>query len=115
MTYDGSRVAAGIKVYLDGRLAPLDVLLDELNQSFQSKEPLRIGAGGGLENRFVGGIDEVQRPRHRPWLTMRSRFWPRVSRSGRSWRFPSRGGRLVRHEKSETASWRPERPSQSAS
>jgi hypothetical protein len=59
VTYDGSRVAAGIKIYLDGKPAPLAVLLDELNQSFQTKEPLRIGAGGGSENRFDGGIDEL--------------------------------------------------------
>jgi hypothetical protein len=58
ITYDGSRVAAGIKVYFDGEPAPLTVLLDELNQSFQTREPLRIGAGGGPEGRFVGAIDE---------------------------------------------------------
>ena len=58
VTYDGSRVAAGVKVYVDGKLAPINVLLDELNQTFQSKEPLRIGAGGGVGSRFVGAIDE---------------------------------------------------------
>ena len=58
VTYDGSRVADGIKVYLDGKPAPTTVLLDELNQSFQTKEPLRIGAGGGPEGRFLGAIDE---------------------------------------------------------
>ncbi len=58
VTYDGSRVAAGVKVYVDGKLAPINVLLDELNQTFQTKEPLRIGAGGGLGSRFVGAIDE---------------------------------------------------------
>ena len=58
VTYDGSRVAGGIQVYLDGQLAPLAVLLDELNQSFETKQPLRIGAGGGPEARFEGAIDE---------------------------------------------------------
>ncbi len=58
MTYDGSRVADGIRVYIDGRLAPLDVLLDELNQSFATKQPLRVGAGGGPESLFAGAIDE---------------------------------------------------------
>jgi hypothetical protein len=58
VTYDGSRVADGVRVYLDGVSAPLNVLLDELNQSFESKQPLRIGAGGGPEARFVGAIDE---------------------------------------------------------
>jgi hypothetical protein len=60
MVYDGSRVAAGIKVYLDGRPAKLRVLLDDLNQSFESKEPLRIGAGGGPGARFRGLIDDVR-------------------------------------------------------
>ena len=40
VTYDGSRLAGGVKVYVDGKLAPLKVLLDELNQTFQTKEPL---------------------------------------------------------------------------
>ncbi len=59
VTYDGSRVAGGIKIYLNGQLSPITVLLDELNQSFQTKEPLRIGAGGGSESRFLGAIDEA--------------------------------------------------------
>jgi hypothetical protein len=58
VTYDGSRVASGVKIYLDGKLAATQVLLDELNQSFQTKQPLRIGAGGGQDSRFVGEIDE---------------------------------------------------------
>jgi hypothetical protein len=60
MTYDGSRVAAGIKVYIDGRPAKMRVLLDDLNQSFESKEPLRVGAGGGPEARFRGLLDDVR-------------------------------------------------------
>ena len=58
-------VAAGVKVYVDGKLAPIKVLLDELNQTFQTKEPLRIGAGGGAASRFAGAIDEpASTPRH---------------------------------------------------
>jgi hypothetical protein len=60
MTYDGSRLAKGVGIYVDGRPAKLNVLLDELNQSFETKEPLRIGAGGGPEGRFRGSIDEVR-------------------------------------------------------
>src|SRR5262249_11247209 len=56
VTYDGSRVAAGVKVYIDGRPEKTKVLLDELNQSFATKEPLRVGAGGGPEDRFRGAI-----------------------------------------------------------
>ena len=58
VTYDGSRGAAGVKIYVDGKLTPVKVLLDELNQTFQTKEPLRIGAGGGTRQRFIGAIDE---------------------------------------------------------
>ncbi|HEV3263031.1 MAG TPA: DUF1549 domain-containing protein, partial [Gemmataceae bacterium] len=60
MTYDGSRVAKGVAVYIDGRPAKLKVLLDELNQSFETKEPLRIGAGGGPGGRFLGSINDVR-------------------------------------------------------
>jgi mono/diheme cytochrome c family protein len=48
-TYDGSRVAEGVKLYVDGQLQQQTVLLDELNQTFATKEPLRIGGGGGPE------------------------------------------------------------------
>jgi hypothetical protein len=60
MTYDGSRVAGGVQIYLDGRPVKIKVLLDDLNQSFQSPEPLRIGAGQGPENRYHGLIDDVR-------------------------------------------------------
>ena len=59
VTYDGSRVAAGVKVYMDGKLAPVSVLLDELNQTFFTKAPLRLGAGGGPASRFAGAIGEL--------------------------------------------------------
>ena len=36
------------------------VHLDELNQSFDTKEPLRIGGGGGPAGRFHGALDEVR-------------------------------------------------------
>ena len=60
VTYDGSRVAEGVKIYVDGQARKLTVLLDELNQSFAVKQPFRIGAGAGPENRFRGLIDEVR-------------------------------------------------------
>jgi hypothetical protein len=60
VTYDGTRVADGVKLYVNGQPAKLHVVLDELNQSFDSKEPLRIGGGGGLDGRFHGLIDEVR-------------------------------------------------------
>jgi mono/diheme cytochrome c family protein len=59
-TYDGSRVADGVELYVDGELHEKTVLLDELNQSFAAKSPLRIGGGGGPAMRFRGKIDEVR-------------------------------------------------------
>ncbi len=60
LTYDGSRMAAGIHLYLDGQPLQTTVNLDDLNQSFDAKQPLRIGAGLGSTNRFHGLIDEVR-------------------------------------------------------
>ena len=56
VTYDGSRVAGGIHVYLDGKPLELDVLLDGINQTFAVDEPFRIG--GGHAN-YSGDIDDV--------------------------------------------------------
>jgi hypothetical protein len=60
VTYDGSRVAAGMKVYLDGRPAKLVIDLDDLNQNFRSKEPLRLGAGHSPAACFHGSLDDVR-------------------------------------------------------
>ncbi len=58
-TYDGSRAADGVRIYVDGEPQKLKVVLDELNQNFAAKEPLRIGGGGGADNRFHGSIGDV--------------------------------------------------------
>ncbi|HVC94179.1 MAG TPA: DUF1553 domain-containing protein [Pirellulales bacterium] len=60
VTYDGSRVANGVKVYIDGSPEPMAVRLDELNQTFATAQPLRIGGGGGPEGRFHGLLDDVR-------------------------------------------------------
>ncbi len=59
-SYDGTRLAEGSKVYVDGRTAELTIHLDELNQAFGVKAPLRIGAGDSEESRFEGLIDDVR-------------------------------------------------------
>ena len=59
MTYDGSRAASGVEFYIDGVRQKKKVLLDELNQSFNAKDPVRVGAGLGVNNRFQGEIGEV--------------------------------------------------------
>jgi len=58
VTYDGSRVAAGIKVFVDGSPVPMEVKLDRINQTFAlPKEPVRIGGG---QSHFAGVIDDVR-------------------------------------------------------
>ncbi len=57
VTYDGSRIADGISIYVDGRLQPQQANHDFLNQTFASEEPLRIGKGHG---NFHGSIDDVR-------------------------------------------------------
>jgi hypothetical protein len=61
LTYTGSRWASGVKIYVDGEDQKLEILLDDFNsQGAVKREPLRIGAGGGPENRFRGSIDDVR-------------------------------------------------------
>jgi hypothetical protein len=60
LTYDGSRLASGVRIYLDGQLLKARILLDYMNQPFDVKQPLRIGAGLGRANRFHGRITEVR-------------------------------------------------------
>jgi hypothetical protein len=60
VVYDGSRVASGVQIYVDGEPQKLRVLLDQLNQTFQTKQPLRIGAGGGPANRFHGMVSDAR-------------------------------------------------------
>jgi Protein of unknown function (DUF1553)/Protein of unknown function (DUF1549)/Concanavalin A-like lectin/glucanases superfamily/Planctomycete cytochrome C len=57
-TYDGSRLASGIRVYLNGESLKLKTPLDDLNQNFDAKQPMRIGAG--LASRFQGSIGQVR-------------------------------------------------------
>ena len=59
-TYDGSRVANGTRIYVDGEPVNITVLLDELNQDFKIKEPLRIGSLVGSKGRFHGYIDDLR-------------------------------------------------------
>ena len=60
LTYDGSRAASSVRLYLDGQPLKTKIHLDDLNQSFAAKEPLRIGAGLGPANRFHGSIAQVR-------------------------------------------------------
>jgi hypothetical protein len=61
LTYDGSRYAEGVKLYVDGEPWEWEVQLDDLNNPRPlARQPVKIGAGGGPENRFKGAIDEVR-------------------------------------------------------
>lgn len=64
MAYTGSRMAEGVKLYVDGKPVELKVELDNLyrplnNGGIEFPEPLRLGAGGGPTRRFAGKLDEV--------------------------------------------------------
>ena len=73
VTYDGSRAAAGIAVYVDGVAQKLKVHLDFLNQTFVSDQPFRIGP-------FRGAVDDVRvyarrlLPDEVGWLTVVERI-----------------------------------------
>lgn len=63
-TYDGSKVADHVRLYIDGRPAKTKVLMDTLyrpyrNAGSQFNVPIRIGAGWGPERRFHGLISGV--------------------------------------------------------
>ncbi|HYT91262.1 MAG TPA: DUF1549 domain-containing protein, partial [Gemmataceae bacterium] len=60
MTYDGTRLASGVKLYVNGVRQQLEVSLDDLNQDFKTKQPLRIGWGGERGRLFRGWIDDVR-------------------------------------------------------
>jgi hypothetical protein len=58
VTYDGSMKAAGVRIHVNGEPQRLKVLFDQCIWPIDSKEPFRVGAGGGL--RFQGSIDDVR-------------------------------------------------------
>src|SRR5262245_50626411 len=59
-TYDGSRLASGAQIYLDGLPQKLTVDYGLLIEPIKNKEPLRIGGDADSEQRFHGLIDEVR-------------------------------------------------------
>jgi hypothetical protein len=59
LTYDGSLKAGGVKLYLDGKAAPLDISKDQLKGSIGSSAPFHLGKRGESYP-FKGKIDEVQ-------------------------------------------------------
>ena len=59
VTYDGSRKAAGIKIYFDGKSQPWTIEQDRLTGSIRSKTPLYIGRRSA-SSQFGGAVDDVR-------------------------------------------------------
>jgi len=61
MTYDGSRLAAGIRLFVDGRESPLRIIKDHSNNDFKIDDGmLRVGHGPQALDRFCGYIHDVR-------------------------------------------------------
>ncbi|MCP4940815.1 MAG: DUF1553 domain-containing protein [Planctomycetaceae bacterium] len=58
-TYDGSSRAAGVKIYVDGKLAPLDTISDTLSGTIATEQSFHIGRRSASVP-FQGKIDEVR-------------------------------------------------------
>lgn len=59
VSYDGSRKAAGVHVFVDGVEAPVNVMRDTLDGPMSNSQPLRIGRrDNGLG--FYGHLDELR-------------------------------------------------------
>ncbi len=59
VNYDGSGKASGVKLYLDGKPVPAEVLQDQLSGSFRASAPLEIG-NKGKGAPFEGQLDDVR-------------------------------------------------------
>jgi Protein of unknown function (DUF1553)/Protein of unknown function (DUF1549)/Domain of unknown function (DUF4375)/Concanavalin A-like lectin/glucanases superfamily/Planctomycete cytochrome C len=59
VTSDGSKKAAGVKMYVDGKLEPVDATNDTLRDTLRTEKPLHIGRRGASLN-FKGKLDDVQ-------------------------------------------------------
>ncbi|HKB04451.1 MAG TPA: DUF1553 domain-containing protein [Gemmataceae bacterium] len=59
MTYDGSKKAAGVRIYVDGKLADLEATNDKLKGTIRTDKPLHIGRRGSSLP-FQGKLDDFQ-------------------------------------------------------
>ncbi len=59
ITYDGSSLAAGVHIYIDGNEKILLVVRDALSASIQNAEDCRIAARDRPTHHFEGQVDEV--------------------------------------------------------
>ncbi len=58
--YDGTRWAKGVRVFVDGKQVELRVLIDDLNQTFATKEAFRFGNADGPDNTFFGKMRDIR-------------------------------------------------------
>jgi hypothetical protein len=64
VTYTGSRMAEGVRLYVDGKLVETKTLLDTLYRPFRNaggifQQPLRIGGGSGAPGQFQGKLSDL--------------------------------------------------------
>ena len=59
ITYDGSAKAAGVKLYLNGKPKPFDVVRDRLTGSIRTARPLEVG-NKKLGNPYKGFLDDLR-------------------------------------------------------
>src|SRR5580693_1132782 len=59
VTYDGKRMASGVRIYVDGEAQETRILFDQKTEPFHKKDtPIRVGAGGGMK--FDGSIRDAR-------------------------------------------------------
>ncbi len=58
-SYNGSSLAAGTKIYIDGTLEPSTVVADTLSDSIATSASFNVGATNGASEFFRGSIDNV--------------------------------------------------------
>jgi len=59
-TYDGTGKAAGVKVYINGAIQPLDVFTDKLQSTIRTKVPLKIGQRNTSERLTAAVLQDVR-------------------------------------------------------
>jgi uncharacterized protein DUF1553/uncharacterized protein DUF1549/concanavalin A-like lectin/glucanase superfamily protein/cytochrome c len=59
VTYDGKRMASGVRIYVDGESRETRILFDQNTEPFHKKDtPIRVGSGGGMK--FDGSIRDAR-------------------------------------------------------
>ncbi|MAF23346.1 MAG: hypothetical protein CMP26_12190 [Roseibacillus sp.] len=59
VTYDGSSKAAGVKIFIDGKLSGNKVEQDSLKDTIATQTPFKIGSRSGKGN-YIGEVDELR-------------------------------------------------------